>query len=39
MIVSHSATMCRNPGYVPLNYRYDNDKLASKFRCFIVVPD
>ncbi len=32
MLVSHSATMCRDPGYVGLNYRYDSERLASKFQ-------
>ena len=32
MVWSHLATMCRDPGFVPLSYRYDKSLLSKPFR-------
>lgn len=32
MVWSHSYTMCNEPGYIPLNYRYDSDKVPDQFK-------
>ena len=32
MILSHSAVMCREPGFVPKNYEYEDAKLPSSFK-------
>lgn len=32
MILSHSAVMCREPGFVPKNYEYDDAKLPFSFK-------
>ena len=32
LIWSHLSTMCRDPGFIPINYEYDEIKLAKPFR-------
>jgi len=38
MLWSHFATMCRQPGFIPLNYRYDREKLPLDFRSLLELP-
>ena len=32
MVWSHLATMCRDPGFVPMSYSYDKSMLSKPFK-------
>ncbi len=34
MVWSHSMTMCSEPGFIPINYQYEANKLPDKYKVF-----